>query len=71
MATPVFNKEDMLQFPNNLDIDIIKMTPSILTTSLQFPNNLDIDIIGYTPKSFYYQLQFPNNLDIDIITEYG
>ena len=37
--------ENTLQFPNNLDIDIMKMATYIGLSELQFPNNLDIDII--------------------------
>ena len=36
----------MLQFPNNLDIDIINKKNYRRLPELQFPNNLDIDIIG-------------------------
>ena len=35
----------MLQFPNNLDIDIMRGTVNMTGGLLQFPNNLDIDIM--------------------------
>ena len=34
-----------LQFPNNLDIDIMRHQNKKEVVMLQFPNNLDIDII--------------------------
>ena len=56
-----------LQFPNNLDIDIIEPVKKIVPVGLQFPNNLDIDIITPDVITGPGGLQFPNNLDIDII----
>ena len=59
-----------LQFPNNLDIDIMAWRLHAGRYQLQFPNNLDIDIIINDLFEKIGALQFPNNLDIDIMQMY-